>query len=917
MSNRIFILPLVAVLLTMSLFPVAQPARGAGAAVLTTDNIYGNSQQNFTVDGELFFGLYTGVQENANIVLINTTSGSTVSSISITTSTSGYYYSWISSTFEYFDLSYLQPGSYDIQALVGGSTAASSTLHIYYPVYTSHVTTKLSNYITGNSYYLYNGTVYATVFTEDQFGNPVSGLTSAGITLSAYSSSYGGPQYRISSLSPSNYGLSDFSFVPSSFSASTGTYNLTVYYQGRIPGSSQRNPELGQGVYYLLQPEVYLSPVSPDFTYGQGTRLDIQAYLYPFSGYLNISMVSFSTGQAVIYMHDQHTASYYWNGSLNVSYSIPDGSYFINISDALNSYLFYSQLIQLKALQIEAYPSQSSYLPGQPATIYYTVTNTSDNSPAHNATVTYVMNYTTTTGKQSESGTVSGGVMDILIPPSAMVPSVVTLYMEAAAGYGHNASLSLPLYVGSLSLTLTSFQSSYVPGQPVGITLSAIVNSFHFVQESPVQGAVVYANVSVNGINVASLASGTLTTGNMGTASYAFYLPPNATSGTYTIEGVAHAYGWTASGELNVSVLRPSSTYSLEIVPGSAFYFSGEEFTAAWWLLLNGSPVPGASSTYSASISGLVLSAASNTNGTIAFRIPSGLSGYMELQVSAASLNGSASSTIVVEVESALLSVNPSSSFYSPSTTLLIRYTVMGSGFTAPVFYYVIRNSNSNIVLTGTTSKDSFAFRVPSLPSPSYTITVTASNRSSGGYVSGSATVNELNGIQLIFSLSQPQYVPDIYLPGSTVTVHYSIRALGTSQLSPVYVIYVLIQGIQSSMKQVTVHSPSGSFAYTLPSEVSDGNYAMVVTAQAASSGQATQAVQTVSISSLEPFWDYNLLSGISLGSVLLAVVILASIAFSILAYTGRKFHRSSGMRGGEDENGGGRSGDNGGSTPP
>lgn len=890
------ILPIMlALIMVLSAVLVIIPsgASAAGSNTITANNVFGTSQTGFTVDSELFFSvsLSTAAAQSVTVSLINTTSGSTLTAKSVTTSDAGTYQSWVLSNFNYFDLSYYSPGNYKLQLTLGGTAVANATFQIAYPVYSSTVRTTLSSYSIPNSYYLVGSYIHVSILTVDQFGNPMTYNTSARLYGYLYSGMANTSQsYFITYLYPNDYGVSDVVFYSGFVSYQVGQFNLTAEFAGYPAGSSEYNPTLGTGVYYLISPTLTISPYRPGNIFGQGTTLKFDGVFTPYSNPINATIVSAANGNTIYSKNNIPLSGGVWNGSFYVNYTIPDGVYYLTVNEASNNYSLLTANLQFQALELNAFPNQEYYLPGESATIFYTVTNTSNNAPGANVNVSYTMNYTTSNGAQSVSGVVSGGVLNLVIPSTAVISSTVRIDLLAVDSFGHNATETLYLQVSPLNALAYTDQSSYYPASPVivGVDVFAGTSSYY---SSPISGATVYVNISHAGSVISSYSGSALSTDAQGIATYAFMLGKNASLGTYKVSASVSAYGWTNSTTSTFQVLQQPVSYSLEIVPGQSSYVGGQQFSATWTLIKNGTAITPAYATYAASIGNTVVAAGTNSNGVIKFSLPANTNGYLYLSVTASDAAGNtASSSIAIEITQAMLVLNPSVVEYSPSSVVTFNYHIVGSGFSSPVYYYTVTDFSGAIVGSGSTTSGSFQFSVPKNPSEQYTITLTATNKTSGGVLTQAVTIYEISGLELSFSLSQSSYVSGTYSPGQTVSIHYDITSVGTSSLSSSYLLYIWMPGYAKSYREYTVSSSSGTVSYTIPKGLSQGGYQIdVYAASALGSGSTPTVSQNVKVSQVEPFWNYNVVGGISIGSVMLGIVTLIALALAVMAYTGKR----------------------------
>lgn len=885
----------IAALIVASALIVVPGARAASATTLTTNNVYGNVQPNFTVDGAMFFGVYTGTSQSVTLILVNKTYNASVQTMSVTTGSSGSYQSWVKNTFNFFDLSGVGAGPYQLQAWIAGKDVANASLTISYPRYSSTVTTMSQSPSSPNRYFDPGSLIGVRVFTEDQFGNPMSGNTSAGLQITVSGMSAGGVSTYLATLSPNDYGVATFVFGSFALGYAEGKYQLFANFSGTPAGSSVNNPETGTGAYYIIKDTLAISPYSSSGIYGQGTRLNLSADLVPYPGTVNFTVES-NQGKVYTNLTNLAVSGGFWNYSYLINYSLPDGYYFFNISEYSNSYLFISQELQFEALAISAYSNEPAYVPGEPAYVYYVVSNTSNDGPVSGLSVNYTLNYRTAAGHESLSGQVSGGTIKFAIPANTLAPSTATMEITASNSYRQNVSYTLPLYVEKLASFLDA-GGSYYPAQIVYIQAGAQTAKV----TAPVPGAKVWINVTLNGNVIGAFSAGNMTTDGQGLVSYSFILPQNITPGTYNVVAHVSAYGLSSNSTASFDVLAsPGPAFSLQVIPSRGTFLSGAPFTAAWVLTENGSVAAGAHAVFAAFINNGAIATGSSSNGTIYFLIPSDVEGQLSVQVTASAGSGQqAYSTVTVGVAEAILIINPSITVYRPGDTVHFSLSILGNGFPSPVFYYEMKDASGNTVTSGTTTGTSISFTVPRYPSQSYTLSVIASNRSSGT-VSNAVTVYEYSGLLLYVSLSPSSYVGGSYTPGQKVTVYFRISALDSSPSAP-YAIMLQLIGVPGAVVQYTAVSGNGSVSFTLPSGMSSGSYLLYVQAYS-SNGLSAVAYQTVQVSGVQPFWNYQVLPGASLGSLLLGIIAVVALALAVAPYLVRRAKKHDG--GGQESSG-------------
>ena len=170
-----------------------------------------------------------------------------------------------------------------------------------------------------------------------------------------------------------------------------------------------------------------------------------------------------------------------------------------------------------------------------------------------------------------------------------------------------------------------------------------------------------------------------------------------------------------------------------------------------------------------------------------------------------------------------------------------------------------------------------------------------------GRTITSSDAIFLQSGFQIFFSLSSSSYVTDTYTQGSTITIYYRIDTYQQSSASPTYTLQISILGVPDSSVMLTVASSQGSIRYNVPSSIGNGNYIISVTA-IDDNGLISSALQNMAISNAQPVWNYNVIGGVSLGSVLWGLITLIALGVAFLAYTGRKMHPRDHGRSGKKE---------------
>src|SRR5438309_271834 len=93
---------------------------------------------------------------------------------------------------------------------------------------------------------------------------------------------------------------------------------------------------------------------------------------------------------------------------------------------------------------------------------------------------------------------------------------------------------------------------------------------------------------------------------------------------------------------------------------------------------------------------------------------------------------------------------------YNPGDTISAFYGVRSHVITSPAYSYAVTDTNTVVVLSGTTNATFFSFATPNPSSRSYTFRVTATDR--GNSTQALATINQATGFVLGMSFDRASY---------------------------------------------------------------------------------------------------------------------------------------------------------------
>jgi len=258
-------------------------------------------------------------------------------------------------------------------------------------------------------------------------------------------------------------------------------------------------------------------------------------------------------------------------------------------------------------------------------------------------------------------------------------------------------------------------------------------------------------------------------------------------------------------------------------------------------------------------------------HGNFSFKIPDNFEGLLWVRVTADDGAGNSASVIQqVNVAYAIILVNSDREYYEPNDVLKITYSVIGNMDGEPETFFIVYDSDGNVVDEGITEHGSFTFVVPAAPSSTYVFTVFAS--AGGRVVQGTDQANLFSGYLLNLKFNR-----GYYKPGDIIVLDYSIIVLGGANTPASFVItYGLVNGPVSSL-QIT--ETSGTLLYTIPDDVDQGNQLFMATCIFGSTSASASEVLLIK-SGANPLWFLSI-SDIPIFSIGLLILVIISINMS------------------------------------
>jgi len=198
---------------------------------------------------------------------------------------------------------------------------------------------------------------------------------------------------------------------------------------------------------------------------------------------------------------------------------------------------------------------------------------------------------------------------------------------------------------------------------------------------------------------------------------------------------------------------------------------------------------------------------------------------------------------------------------YNPGDTISAFYGVSSHVITSPAYSYAVTDTNTVVVLSGTTNATFFSFATPNPSSRSYTFRVTATDR--GNSTQALATINQATGFVLGMSFDRASYAA-----GETVHARLTLTAKGPASLPSQFRWSLSIAS--ASVSAITT-SASADLFLTIPGGT--GNGGLVVFASELNTGAS--AFQTVQVGPTgSAFWSTEV-AGFPVFAIVLSVLFL------------------------------------------
>lgn len=568
---------------------------------------------------------------------------------------------------------------------------------------------------------------------------------------------------------------------------------------------------------------------------------------------------------------------------------------------------------------VSGFTNARAYLPDHTGQVYYFVYSTVNSAPfTHLTNVELTAQYYTTggtwvrlNGTPLSLGSSWSGSYNFTVPNNANTASGIdfTFFANATgptvnvsesndefAGVGYLGAPSITLQSCAVGCVTTSFQ--------VGSPVYVIVNESIYAVSGTSPGAGLEVKFSfTSGANPVTNVPGspptTLTTNANGGAAILFLAdsPPFSTT---TLSNVSA----TVSDPLNPPMTPVTSTATFYVIKTTAGvpnfavtldstqYYAGDTATATWQLgTSNGSVLQGwTASQWLAATGGTLVEVgaigSSASQGTFSFQVPVGYAGDIEVEVTAYN-----ATMEIVAFQSAIVSppqifLNPSEGSYLPGDTLSVGVSTAGQILNGATLWATVVDSHGNLVVNSAVSNGQIQVKIPSVGTPSYLNVGVIAQTSANGVVSNaSLRVYETGGYDVFAGVdTKSSYSDGSFQPGQTVTIHYQVIPRGTAVLPKMFTVTVGLAtgffGSGAGTEVVQTSSASGSFQYTLPSNLPSGTQLFFLevsfpTCVFMGCGGASEFSLPINSSPSPLAYELGAGSGLSVGWLILLVLIV------------------------------------------
>lgn len=692
--------------------------------------------------------------------------------------------------------------------------------------------------------------------------------------------------------------------------------------------------ELGWGTLYFVITDTLDRTVNVTITDPNAARDGVASPAYQYVATLNTTTSTFDS--YTTHVGYAFPSTLLFGGTWNVNFSAPNAGSF---NQSVSLFLYYTQL--------STSVGTGATLPGEPLSVFWWLFLDSNGATlyTHATNVwisgTYLGNGTLQNlfpqGRVALTPASSGrgqwnGLVPANVTPNSLIRFEVSAITNVSGQIAENESANTSVAVGILSIN--DWGVSPAPPNcsflkygtlPTGTLISSCLQAgaSYFDGFTPISGLPVTVNYWNGTVHATPTGAPTqLSTDASGEAAFTFLatVPPfsqsstvpilNALNFTVNVPGAGVRYAWTQW--LNATwTLRAGNSASgiVQVSLDHTEYYVGATATVAWSVGSSNITATGPVSTTSWEVTGPnAVTYESGTlngtapSGTFTFPVTAAMAPYsIEVWVFAANATAGFANYAVASVLDPSLLLTAGSTYYSAGSTATVTAVLNGGGSGATIDFEVWGYWASQVALlaSGTVANGgNIQVPISSTVAP-LSIQVTAWG-TVGGQVIATGVANLLleQGYSILLGVTTASsYSDGSYQPGQGITLSYQVVAVGGASLPQVVTFELYAEGYPVDYLIQNV-GPSGSLAFTVPSNAVQGTLVLVL---AASGALATgpcfpvgpcSGVATLSINPHPSVLNLELGpgSGLTVGwLVLLILVIAIAVAlFLVLLRRGR-----------------------------
>ncbi len=665
-----------------------------------------------------------------------------------------------------------------------------------------------------------NDWVYFSVYVLDQYGNPYTHKGQINIDIVHL-----GDKFEIDGETTDGDAYIDRLYSPSwNFNGDDrfGSYFINVTHQDI--------KSIGNTTFFVADVDIFTTPNKSEYVHGDSITILVETSI---EDTIDVRIQD-TEGNVIAGANwtEQSVSSGSWTKEYTFSSALPDGEYTIQVLKDGN--LMATRQISLRKFNLEVLPDSSVFLPGETMKVYYTIINNKDGSGITDASIEWIFEFFDTKDNEWKthwneiSSPGSQGFFQVSIPKTAFKNSNGKLTVWANDTNDHSDMQDRDIELSGIFATVDTMDNEYIAGDFI------VVNIHGYVNGADLRNGNVALNVSKDSAVIPSYTVNNLRTDITGNLRYIFTLQSGALEGFYTINVNVSKDGTNeySHAQTTFEVVKEREMWmelSFEnkpkTTPGNPVYYSGEIVNVGYHIYQGESVLTGLNCQWMAFYGNELLddiniiAVGTTSSGSFSFTVPNDFKEIIYVAVECTDSDGKKISTMrQIDVMGTGILLNPNPDSYMPGDTIRVEYDVAGTKPANALYYYEIKYGN-NIVKRKNLPSGSgeFKFTVPEGDLPdSYVITVYMTDSRGMEIASEDATIYQVHGFLLTFTLDK-----NTYRPGDTATLHYKIISLDGSDIPEKFTLEYNFHGMSPETTEVS--KPEGDLKLKIPKDAADG----------------------------------------------------------------------------------------------